>query len=369
MSRRGNGWSGPVVAGLVLVVALLQRLLTTAVASAVVGRDRLFAALTSHDTKWYEGVVTGGYRLGDASANTNLAFFPLFPLAARVVAWLPGVTPAGALLALGVTGSVVAALPIFAIGKHLHSAEVGWWLVLLWGAAPQSIVLVMGYPEGWFTAATAFALLFLLQSRPIPAAVSAIVAGLLRPAALPLVVVVMLWCLLQARSGDVRRHLLAAALAPLGIVSFVSYVGWRTGNPFGYLDVQRAWNLRLGAPWEFVNQIDELLTTANQLVVSTDFFVPVVLGHVALLVWLLGRWREPDYPWLIVYCVLATLLILARGPYFWSEPRQFLPLFPLLLPLATIRTSRWAWVALAVGATAATAWLGAAVLAAGQYSI
>lgn len=368
---------GPATAALVLLVALAQRLLTAAVVLAVVGRDRFAAALMSWDAKGYAGIVRDGYHLTDDTSVTNLAYFPLYPGAAKALTLLPGVSTGLALIALAWAGSVLAAFPIFAIGTHLHSAGRGWLLTLLWGAAPQSVVLVMGYPEGLFTAATAFGLLFVLRRQPLAAALSCVVAGLLRPAALPLVALVVVWALLgAARSSRGRRTgggpwrwLAAAVVTPLGLGAYLLYVGWRMGHLFGYLTVQTQWNLHLKWPWEFVHQISHHLTTANQLVVSIDMYIPIVLAYATLLLLLVGRWREEGYPWVVGYTVLASLFILARSTYFWSEPRQFLPLFPLLLPLTTIRTSRWAWAAVVVGATAASAWLGAALLASGQYSI
>lgn len=336
------------------------------------GPSHLVGALMRYDSGWYAGIVEQGYQLaGEGGLEiSSLAFFPLYPGAAKLLTIVTGASSTTALLGLAFVGSVVAAWPIFAIGRHLHSASVGLVLMLLWGASPQSFVLVMGYPEGWFTAATAWALLFLLRRRPLSAALAVVVAGLLRPAAVPLVLVVMVWCVVQwRRDGDRSpRWLVAAVVAPLGVGSFVAYTAWRMNDLLGYFTVQKQWNLQMGGPWEFLEQIRTQLTTSDDLLISVDLYVPIVVGYVVLLVLLLGWWRREGHGWMVLYTLLSSLLILSRGTYAWSESRQFLPLFPLLLPLAAIRTSVWAWGAALVGLTLATGFFGSQFLTAPQYS-
>ncbi len=356
----------------VLGLAVVQRCLTLLMVARGVGASSLVDALMQYDSLWYRSIVEQGYHLaGEAGLKTSsLAFFPLYPGAAKVVTVLTGASATSALLILAFIGSVLAAWPIFAIGRHLHSAPVGLVLALLWGASPQSFVLVMGYPEGWFTAATAWALLSLLQRRPLAAGIAVAAAGLLRPSAIPLVLVLMIWSVVQWRGdgGHSPRWLAAAVIAPLGVGSFVAYTAWRMDDLLAYFTVQQQWNLQMGPPWAFLEQAMVQLTSSNDLLVSVDLYVPIIVGYVALLVLLLGRWREPGHGWLALYTLLAALLILSRTTYFWSESRQFLPLFPLLLPLATIRTSPWAWGAILVGLTLATGAFGGAFLSALQYS-
>lgn len=354
-----------------LVVAALQRLLTAWISWLVIGPDRLISKLLSHDAFWYKQIAETGYSTADGLQNSSLAFHPLYPMLVKLVQLLPGVSTAGAMIGLGALGSVLAAVPIFAIGSQLHSREVGWYLALLWGALPQSVVLIMGYPEGLFTAASAFALLFMLQYRPLPAAVAAVVAGLLHPAALALVLVMVVWCITQAVwERDWRYWGLPALVAPLGLVGYMLFVGSRSGEWLGYFTVQRLQHGERGWPWQFLHQISELLNNPSQFTITVDMHIPIIVANVMLLIMLLGRWREAEgYSWLIAYALVASLLVLSHSSYFWTDARQLLPVFPLLLPLATIRTSRWAWIVTIVAMTAATAWFGATILEAGRYAI
>ncbi|MDQ8704153.1 hypothetical protein RCO28_16905 [Streptomyces sp. LHD-70] len=82
---------------------------------------------TSWDSSWYLGIAENGYarELGTVYDANNLAFFPLYPLVVRVLAWvLPG-SSAGVGLLVAVVGSFSAAWGIFAVGARLHGRRVG----------------------------------------------------------------------------------------------------------------------------------------------------------------------------------------------------------------------------------------------------
>lgn len=355
---------------MVAAAALVQRAVTVLVMAWTLGWHRLVPSLVSWDAVDYREVATSGYHLASPGHLTNLVFFPLYPALVRLGSAVPFVSTSAALLGIAFISSIVAALPIYAIGCRLHSPGTGWLLAMLWGAMPQAFVLVMGYPEGLFTAATAFVLLFMLRGQPLAAAGAVVAAGLIRPAALPLVFVVMLWCVLNLRhNAHWRRWLAAAVIAPLGLAGVLVYVSWRMGSVFGYFQVQHQWNLRFGTPWQFFTEARQLFTSTSPFLVSVDVYVPVVFAFIALTILLLGRIRRSGYLWITIYTALSTALILTRATYFWSESREFLPLFPLLLPLATIKSSRWAWLAVVAVATVGMALFGAAVLSAHQYSV
>ena len=61
------------------------------VGPVTVGWHNLFTATERQDALWFLRIGTSGYAPHDGSA----AFFPLYPMAIRVVAWLPGRGPAG----------------------------------------------------------------------------------------------------------------------------------------------------------------------------------------------------------------------------------------------------------------------------------
>jgi hypothetical protein len=336
--------------------------------------DHSTDGLLRWDAGWYRQVATDGYDTwpkytptGEAT-RTNLAFFPLFPLAGRALAALTPLDAGSALLVLAWIGSLVGAWGVFAVGNHLGGRWAGAALALAWGASPQSMVLVMGYPEGWLTAAIAFALLFLLTDRPVPAGLACLFAGLLQPASLPLVAVIALWAFIRAirsaraggPSSERREYLLAGALAPAGMLAVMVGIALRTGRPFGYFAVQADWGSEMGSPLTFITTMHEQVFLRQAGVPRSAIYAPIIIGYLILLALLVGQLNQAlsrDFVWVVAYTALATLLVLANQDFFHSIPRHFLPVFTLLIPVALLRTSRvGAGLALAVASVGSTWW-------------
>lgn len=125
------------------------------------------------------------------------------------------------------------------------------------------------------------------------------------------------------------------AVAPLGWLGYVTWVGVRTGSPTGYLDVQAGWGNGFDGGAAFAGFVWKNLT-------GPVFLAGVGLcAAVALIAWLCVlcvRRRQP-LP-LLVYGGLVVALALAGSGYFGSRPRLLLPAFPLLLPAAAA-LARW----------------------------
>ncbi|NHB85957.1 hypothetical protein G7085_19235 [Tessaracoccus sp. HDW20] len=81
-------------------------------------------------------------------------------------------------------------------------------------------------------------------------------AGLVRPTAAPLIATLgLVWLVDVAvtwrREGRLRPftpQFWALAVASSGFAAYLAYVAWRMGSLTGYLEVQAAWNQRLGTP-------------------------------------------------------------------------------------------------------------------------
>ena len=269
-----------------IVLYVLQRLLTLIWATALVGGPReIFPALVKWDGQWYAGIARYGYdpwptydMMGSLTHN-NLAFFPFLPLAARAVAAITPIDPAAATVVVAWIGGVFAAWGIYALGRAVlgplgaatpaipgstgdagecgHGAGVA--LVLIWGCSPSGLVLIMGYPEAWLTAAIAFTLLFIVRGQPIAAGVSCMFAGTMQPGAAPLVATTGAWLvwlvfrrLRRANTIPWWRLVVAMALAAAGFGSVLAFLSLRTGEPLGYFAVQRSWDNGLASPLEFV---------------------------------------------------------------------------------------------------------------------
>ncbi|MDG4532630.1 mannosyltransferase family protein [Streptomyces sp. AV19] len=327
------------------------------------GKDAHHLLSGRWDSVWYARIAEDGYgytlALTGGKVHSDLAFFPLLPWLERLLSALLPVSAADAGLLVSAVSSLFAAAGIFAIGELLHGRRAGVALVVLWAALPVGVVQSMAYSESLFTALAAWSVYAVLTGRWPAAGALAALAGLTRPVGVAVVAAVWITAAVALlrrgrRPGraERRRMLLGAALAPLGWLAYVVWVGVRTGSPGGYLDVQGGWGNGFDGGLAFGAFIGERLA-------GPAFFAGLaLLAGVALVVWLYvtGARRGQPLP-LLVYSGTVLLLALTAKGYFGSKPRLMLPAFPLLLPLATalarLRTSRAVPVAGAVALVAA----------------
>jgi len=343
----------------VFVVFLVQRLMTVGFVVAV-APDELWRLTLRWDAGWYLRLAEGGYVYPNLAADgqvkaSNLAYFPLFPWLVRHLAHTGIISYGGALLAVSWLGGLLAVWAIFAVGNAWYGRGAGIGLAALWGTAPASLPLTMGYPEGLFTAAAAAALLCLIRRRPILAGCCGIVAGLLRPTAVAVIAMIGAYAVVEVArwiatrrqasgrhgivAGDEPAPLRAVAgvlLSTAGLGAFMAYVGVRTGEVFGYFTVQGQWGQRtagFGEYWQ--GMAAGLFASDSGSLVPVD--IVVALGYVALFCLIVFDRR---LAWASVYAAGVLLITLSHITFQHVYLRQLLPAFVLLIPLVRMRVPR-----------------------------
>ena len=367
------------------VVFLAQRLLTVAFVELEGGGPQTL--VTRWDAGWYLRLAETGYvyptHLADGRVGaSNLAYFPLYPWLARQVADLGPLSLGTAMLVVSWVGGLLAVWAVFAVGEALDGRWSGVALAALWGTAPASVALTMGYPEGMFTAAAAGALSCLLRRRPVWAGACAVVAGLLRPSAVAVVAMVGVYFLVElarwwtARRGrraaeePVRRawgtpsdrsrphpvHALAGVVLSLGgLGAFMVYVGVRTHEVLGYFTVQAEWGQRTAGPAEYVGQTARGLFDA-----APGSTVPLTIAAATAYVVLFCLVVvDRELVWASTYAAVMLLLSLTHVTFPHVYARQLLPAFVLLVPLVRIRAPRSGAVAALVVGSVLMSWAGA----------
>jgi hypothetical protein len=346
-------------------------LLVLAVMARHVGR--VPSLLTKWDGAWYLDVARHGYntaltyRPNGSLVNTNIVFFPLYPLLITVLGLVVGLVPA-ALLISSLAG-VAAAIALREIGQDLYDKRTGLLLAALWAAVPTAVVESMAYTESLYTALAAVTVLSLMRERWMAAGVAALLAGLTHPtgvAAAATVAVCAAVTLTRGRSG--WKPWLAAVLAPVGALGYLAWAGSALGrwDGFTYME-ERGWHSTpsLVGVW---HQITAGLTRPLQLGYRVPVYVLFVT--VALTVLLMALILRRHVPAMKAAPVLAfgwasLALGLFIGPgYFHAEARFLMPDFPVLLPPAAFLARRTNGTAVAaVGLCALlSAWYGGYLL-------
>jgi hypothetical protein len=322
-----------------------SRLLTLIVATVAGMRVGVgpVALLNRWDSGWFLRVVEEGYpqdvpTVAGHAVESTLAFFPLFPLLIKVLAFLSPLSNAVAGIAVSVAAGAVTVVVVHRLALRL-TGDPGRALraVTLWAFFPGSMVLSMPYSEGVMVALAALCLVALLDERWWTAGLCAALASFSRASALALVPV----CLWQAavvirRDGFRLRPLVAPLLAPLGTVAYFLYLWIHTGDPLTYLHAEAAWNSGLhgfGEPaltmaWEFVRAP---FSEAMPATATLSLVFAVITGVI------LVRRRWPSVLAVYTFTVL-TISVLTRTD--GLRPRDLLTAFPLFLAAADVLNER-----------------------------
>ncbi|MDT7581045.1 MAG: hypothetical protein QOK35_2309 [Pseudonocardiales bacterium] len=339
--------------------------------------------LRSWDGVWMLAIAARGYdrvpptlvdAFGRHTADTAYAFFPGYPATVAVTGLLTGGNLVAAALLVSAVAGVIAAYGLVALAGSLPPEltpggprRVGLLLVALFAAAPMGVVLSMAYTEALFCALAVWALVGALRERWLLAGLCAAAGGLVRPTSSALALAVVLAALVVAVRARSWRPLVAAVLAPIGLLGYLAFVGWRTGSPTGWFAIQRTgWGSRFDGGASLATFVGRTLTGGHEVY---DLAVLLALvGSVVLLV-LAVRMRVP-WP-LLVYATAVLVTVWASDGQIHSRVRLLMPAFPLLLPIAVglARRRTGTAVAVVVAAALASAWFGGYTLTIWRYAV
>jgi hypothetical protein len=332
------------------------------------------------DGSWYREVALHGYPIplpldptsGHVSQNA-WAFYPLFPLVSRM---LMSVTGLG-FPAVGSSLSLLCGLGAAVLMAGLLAERLGQRAALatvaVWAAFPAAVSLQLAFTESIAMLLLCGALWALARRAWLPAAGLALLLGLTRPIAAPLVVVVGVALVVRWRGrarNPIRRPELfsgAAALAATCLAAVLwALIAWSaTGSRTAYTDTMSAW--RAGGvivplkPWLWMSQ----WVFRDSSHAAT--YGPVALAALVTTIVVLtcGPWATRLGPELRTWCLAyPAYLALVLDP-FTSIFRYALPLFPLVAVVLGAgwvdRAARWlatrTMVLVAAGIAGQAAWI------------
>ncbi len=313
------------------------------------GGAHAWDVLATWDGWWYQQIALHGYdpKLVPVPGATGMitlegnsaAFFPLYPALVRMTSAVTGLGSYGAGLLVSILASFAAALGVHAVAERFGGRRAGLAAAGLWAVWPGSGVEWAVYSDSLYVALAVWACHAVLTRRWLAAGVLTFAAGLNRPTAAALIAALAVAALLALRRGEdgVGRPLCALALAPLGLLGYLLWVGDRMGDLGGYFKLQSgAWAHR----FDYGSQTLDVLRSVpvgrfGDYLFAYPYADMIGVGVVLLaftLLPLLIRLRPPAV--LVVYTVLTLALVLGSQQIFANVSRYLLPCFPLFLPLA-----------------------------------
>jgi hypothetical protein len=302
--------------------------------------------LLQWDSEWYFKIVTEGYRYnGDPTIQQNIVFYPLYPMLARGLATISGLTPADALLLVSNLAGLFAIVVLFKLVSEEFGDQLALATTALLSFFPASVLLSAGYTE---PLALLLIVSFFLALKRKYYLSAALLAGLVISSRSTGIVLlpVLLWEMWLNR--DQRPFLPALLpcilLATSGIWLFMIYLWNSFGTPFAFSDGQVAFH--------------QGTTLATRLVAALKFepFTRMILNDwnpwgqaswftLLFVVLIVVGWSRLPSTWTLFAMGLLLLpyLTLSGGPAgFVSMSRFNLLSFPLFVVLADLGLrARW----------------------------
>ena len=315
------------------------------------------------DGTWYSRIVHSGYPVPlPVDPTTGLltysawAFYPGFPyLVAPLVALGVPFVVAGAVVNVVLGGAATVLIwMVLRFGLHAEPQAARDRLALigalLWTLHPATTVLLQPYSEALAVVLLALCLLLLMQRRYAAMCLVVLLLGLTRAVAPAIGIVVLVHVVVrwrEDRAAGVRPLggqrvsivVLLAVTAVSGIL-WPAIVGWASGIPTAFFQVQAAWGQR-PADGPFVLWLDWAWGTRGLF--SVAVLVACVGTYLALVLGRHGRWLPVEVrAWAVAY----PLYIFAVVRPITSMWRFLLLDFPLAALLASValRTSTGAQV-------------------------
>lgn len=302
--------------------------------------------LLQWDSEWYFKIATEGYRYnGDPAIQQNVVFYPLYPMLARGLAAISGLTPADALLLVANVAGLLAIVALFKLVREEFDDQIALATITLLSFFPTSVLLSAGYTEPLELLLVVCFFLALRQKRYLSAAVLAGLAVAGRSTGIVLLPVLLweMW-LHRDRKAFLVALLPSVVLATSGIWLFMIYLWSAFGDPFVFADGQAAFHqgttlvARLIAALKFEPFTRMILNDWNPWGLDSWFTL--------LFIVLIGvGWFRLRSSWTMFAAgvLLLPYLTLSGGPAgFVSMSRFNLVSFPLFVVMADwVLRARW----------------------------
>lgn len=191
------------------------------------------------DALWYQRIAVDGYRADDSSA----AFFPLYPVAIRALATLPGIGPRAAAAAVAQGSFLGALVVLYALTSREFGPDLARRTTRYLAVFPTAFFFLAPYTEAPFLLLTLLTFWYARGNRWWGAAAAAALAASTRSAGIVLLPALLVEAVAQRRTHG-RRLLprLAAAGAPLlGLGAYGLYWALAKGDVWAPVDAQQNW--------------------------------------------------------------------------------------------------------------------------------
>lgn len=311
-------------------------------------RVRFARTFAGWDSGWYFDIASRGYYF-NTEGQSSIAFFPLYPMLMRAVAWPFGGTDKAIWVAgivVSCSAFVLALLAVHRFTERVFSdREVARRTVLYLAIFPFSLFFTRVYAESVLLLTSVMAISSAYQGRWWRAGIWGALAAFARPNGILIGLPLALMALQGRPPATVLTRRLAALLpVPAALAGYCAYVYTLSGDPLAWISAQAHWGYSLGhPPWE---QLLKMIGRITRYGLYDYFFVssmaPYRLFHgvVALVFLALTPAIFKRLGGALGSYVLASLLVPLSGNALEGVGRYASVLFPAFMLVASVKSTR-----------------------------
>ncbi len=296
------------------------------------------------DSGYYLIIAQDGYR----PDGPERAFFPLYPLLARLVSASSGLSIlwSGWLISIGCYAASGLVLYQWMLAEYdQHTAR---WCQIWFSIFPVAFFDTAFYPESLFHLASISGMFYCRRGQFLRSGLCIAVAGAARPVAFLLAIPFFVEFI---RQHDFHRSRwldfgLGALMAPLGTLSYYLFLAIQSGgrNPLTVYNDNLAYYWDMSTVWPWVTLHDGINAALFRTGIGYDWFSLATVGHdmlYLLLGLMLAIWAWGRLPWSMSLLLLCGMLffLTSHGPngyVFEGMPRHVASLFPVYIALGLI---------------------------------
>ena len=287
------------------------------------------------DGRWYINIAQEGYSY-QPGAQSNLAFFPLYPLLVRLAMFLFRDALLSSLIVSNFSFLVAMLLFHALVRREFEDARVAHRAVVFLAFSPVSFYFSCAYTESTFLMLALGAFLAARRQRWLIACLCGALLSATRSIGFLIVIPLLVEFAMQnARSGAELKKLiqpraLLFALIPFGLGAYMLFCHLRFDDPLIFMRVHKAWDRNFMAPW---------YTIANTHYFSV--FYRWLFGGtlaVALMLWFSSFWLRVRPSYIVMAGVFIGFNLCWQS--LEGIPRFLSVIFPLFLVLG-ITTTRF----------------------------
>lgn len=281
------------------------------------------------DANWYMSIIVDGYQWipGDQS---NVAFFPLYPMAAKGAGWLLGDDYLFGGLLLSSAFMMGGMFFLFRLVRDEYGEDMARRSVWLLAIFPTSMFFTTLYTESLFLMTSIAAFYYARRKSWALAGVWGMLAAMTRVTGL-LLLLPLAWEYMSQRGFSlkkVRPAVLWLALVPAGLFLYMGYLYIDFGEPLAFAETQATgWGHEFKLPWaSFGHDISFLLDQSELWVIyelaATAFLIVLIVAGVRKL------------PGSYTFYMIMSLMLPLTGGTTKSMSRYLLVVFPLFILMA-----------------------------------